>query len=266
MNDKFDIIIIGAGIGELVSAALACKYGKKVLIVDKNPFAGGYVSSMTQNGFVFDQGITFISGVKNNGEFYKILEELDLVKKDEFKNYKYFQSLNQNTVGRSAFMLYLGTKIEIDSSNCYLSNVPEDIQINGFNHEKTGIAILIPSLIDPSMAPNSMHTLIIEVPAPYSYKDNWRITSDKSDDELLIDEVSNAVIKSAEKVIPNLSKNIVHKLYATPVSFEKLTYNREDSTMEWTKTPKNMQKFGGGNSPSKIYIKLDSGRDCLTAY
>jgi phytoene dehydrogenase-like protein len=448
MNDKFDIIVVGAGIGGLVSAALASKYGKKVLIVDKNPFAGGYVSSMKQNGFVFDQGIIFISGVKNNGEFYKILEELDLDKKielvcfdvlgkicspnyevkfradrkrmaeelasffpnesesisnflwdceklldeivampaksmilpkqfptffkyrtkmledvinehfqnptlksfflshpfflsepkdsvlvsalrmasalagdlfypkggmqsladafvekiqnyggeillntevdkvlindnaaygvshggynyfadhiisdidpwhlqnnmlnDEFKTHKYFQSLNQNTVGRSAFMLYLGVTMEIDSSNCYLSYVPEDIPIDGFNHKTTGIAILIPSLIDPSMAPDNSHTLIIEVPAPYSYKGNWMATANKSDYEFLIDEVSDAVIKSAEKVIPNLSKNIVHQGYATPISFEKLTYNREGSTMGWTKTPKNMQKMWGRKFP-----------------
>ena len=53
-----DLIIIGAGINGL-SAGLAYAlnndlHQKKVLIVEKNPIAGGYVTSFTRKGFQFD--------------------------------------------------------------------------------------------------------------------------------------------------------------------------------------------------------------------
>ena len=53
-----DLIIIGAGLNGL-SAGLAYALNnqnsqKKVLILEKNPISGGYVTSFTRQGFQFD--------------------------------------------------------------------------------------------------------------------------------------------------------------------------------------------------------------------
>jgi phytoene dehydrogenase-like protein len=55
-NSVKDLIIIGAGMNGL-SAGLAYALnnrGKKVLIVEKNPVSGGYVTSFTRKGYQFD--------------------------------------------------------------------------------------------------------------------------------------------------------------------------------------------------------------------
>jgi len=43
LKNKYDIVIIGSGIGGLVSAALLAESGKSILIVEKEPSPGGYL-------------------------------------------------------------------------------------------------------------------------------------------------------------------------------------------------------------------------------
>ncbi|MEI7848935.1 MAG: FAD-dependent oxidoreductase, partial [Chloroflexota bacterium] len=40
--EKMDVVIIGAGLGGLSSAAYLAKAGKKVLVLEHNPIPGGY--------------------------------------------------------------------------------------------------------------------------------------------------------------------------------------------------------------------------------
>ena len=44
MNNKYDVIIIGAGIGGLIAGCNLSKNGMKVLIVEKNDRVGGCCS------------------------------------------------------------------------------------------------------------------------------------------------------------------------------------------------------------------------------
>ncbi len=40
--DKYDVIIIGAGIGGLTAGAVLSRNGKKVLLLEQNAVPGGY--------------------------------------------------------------------------------------------------------------------------------------------------------------------------------------------------------------------------------
>ena len=51
MNNQYDIIAIGAGPGGTVSAGLAAHEGKKVPAVDKNPSAGGIITTISDYSF-----------------------------------------------------------------------------------------------------------------------------------------------------------------------------------------------------------------------
>lgn len=62
MNDKFDIIIIGSGLGGLVTGNILAKNGFKVGIVEKNKFAGGCLQSFEKDGVIFDTGIHYVGG------------------------------------------------------------------------------------------------------------------------------------------------------------------------------------------------------------
>lgn len=51
---KYDAIIIGSGLGGLVSCALLAKEGKKVLLLEQHSRPGGYCVSYNRSGFIFD--------------------------------------------------------------------------------------------------------------------------------------------------------------------------------------------------------------------
>ncbi len=82
MKDKYDAIIIGAGIGGLVCGCYLAKAGMKVLIVEKNDKAGGCCVSFRRNGIRFDAGAHIFGSCNKGGTLYNILKRLDI--KQEF--------------------------------------------------------------------------------------------------------------------------------------------------------------------------------------
>lgn len=88
MEGKYDVIIIGAGIGGLVAGSLLAKSGKKVLIVEKGSQPGGYCTSFKVKDFEFDAFVHSLGSLREGGKLFnifttlKILEKLDLVRFD----------------------------------------------------------------------------------------------------------------------------------------------------------------------------------------
>ena len=54
--DRYDVIVVGAGISGLLSALTLSKHGKKVLVLEKNGHVGGNCNSYTVDGFQVDTG------------------------------------------------------------------------------------------------------------------------------------------------------------------------------------------------------------------
>lgn len=53
---KYDVIVIGAGFGGLSCALKLAKHGKKVLVLEKNPHAGGTSHIFRRSGYAFPMG------------------------------------------------------------------------------------------------------------------------------------------------------------------------------------------------------------------
>ncbi len=81
---RYDVIIIGAGMGGLTAAALLAKKGLKTLLLEKEDQAGGYVVSFKRHGFIFDATGAFVGGCHEKGEFYRILDEIGVHQEIEF--------------------------------------------------------------------------------------------------------------------------------------------------------------------------------------
>jgi len=59
MADKYDVIVVGAGLGGVVCGALLAKQGLKALILDKNARPGGKQMGFSANGFNFEMWPTY---------------------------------------------------------------------------------------------------------------------------------------------------------------------------------------------------------------
>ena len=58
-EERYDAVVIGAGIGGLVVGILLAKAGLKVLIAEQHYVAGGYCSTFRRKGYVFDSATHF---------------------------------------------------------------------------------------------------------------------------------------------------------------------------------------------------------------
>ncbi len=70
--DKYDVIIIGSGLGGLVSAAILSKEGKKVCVLEKNELHGGCFQSFKRGSYYLDTGIHYV-GSLDEGQFLNTL-------------------------------------------------------------------------------------------------------------------------------------------------------------------------------------------------
>lgn len=66
LNDRWDAIVIGSGIGGLTAAALLAKHAsKKVLVLERHYTAGGYTHSFHRPGYSWDVGVHYIGDVND---------------------------------------------------------------------------------------------------------------------------------------------------------------------------------------------------------
>lgn len=89
MKNKYDVIIIGAGIGGLAAAAILARNGKKVLVLEKNPVAGGYAVNFRRKEFIFEASLHMINGCSENGLMYGILKRYGILSRIELIKPKY---------------------------------------------------------------------------------------------------------------------------------------------------------------------------------
>lgn len=75
-KSKFDALVIGSGMGSLITACLLAKEGKKVGILEQNWLAGGCTSSYWRKGFVFESGATTLVGLDDDMPLKYLLEEI----------------------------------------------------------------------------------------------------------------------------------------------------------------------------------------------
>ncbi len=76
MESRYDVIIIGAGIGGLTTGAYLAQVGLKTLIIERHQKVGGYCGSFNCNGYRFDEAVHYINHMRPGGLLRKICDEL----------------------------------------------------------------------------------------------------------------------------------------------------------------------------------------------
>ena len=75
-QDQWDVIVIGSGMGGLSAAAALSRIGHRVLILEQYQTLGGLTHSFSRNGFNWDVGIHYLSGVAPGQPQRRILDWL----------------------------------------------------------------------------------------------------------------------------------------------------------------------------------------------
>lgn len=79
--EKYDCIIIGAGIGGLLCGAFLAQKGYKVAIFEKEHYPGGLCSSFKNKGYAFDAAIDSIGGLKEGELLQRVFRKLGIESK-----------------------------------------------------------------------------------------------------------------------------------------------------------------------------------------
>jgi phytoene desaturase len=159
---------------------------------------------------------------------------------------KFLNRLEQMKPSFSLFQVFLGVDMNPREKGiieheilCYSSYDLDNVYksyLQGNFEEVLGICI--PTLLDSSLAPEKKHVISLITAIPYDYKENWGTENGErgSTYEKLKNETMNRLIKTAERVIPELSKHIVFSEAATPITLERYTENYKGAAYGWAST------------------------------
>ena len=66
LGDKWDVVVIGSGIGGLTAAVLLSVHGgKRVLVLERHYTAGGYTHSFRRPGYSWDVGVHYVGDLQD---------------------------------------------------------------------------------------------------------------------------------------------------------------------------------------------------------
>ncbi len=92
--NKFDTIIIGGGLGGLISGAKLSKEGKKVCLIEQHYIPGGCATTFKRKDYIMEVGLHEMDGLDSKdfkNEIFKdlkIFENIDFIKLPEFYRFK----------------------------------------------------------------------------------------------------------------------------------------------------------------------------------
>lgn len=81
---KYDIIIIGSGLGGLTAGAKLSREGKKVLLIEQHDRPGGYATTFRRGDFVLEVGLHEMHGPSPEDIKTRIFNDLEVFKNVEF--------------------------------------------------------------------------------------------------------------------------------------------------------------------------------------
>lgn len=79
MEKKYDVVIIGSGMGGLVSSVLMAKEGYKVCVLEKNNQYGGNLQTFVRDKTIFDTGVHYIGGLAEGQNLYQYFKYLGIM-------------------------------------------------------------------------------------------------------------------------------------------------------------------------------------------
>ncbi len=131
--EKFDVVIIGAGLGGLSAAGYLAKAGKKVLVLEHHTVPGGYAHEFRRGKYRFEVALHAMDGAAPGGWSYPILKDLEVFDQVHFHRIDPFYTVQfpkQKIVAYADLMMY------------------ESEMVKHFPHERDGIHKIIADMVE----------------------------------------------------------------------------------------------------------------------
>lgn len=78
-TEEFDVIIVGSGLGGLVSAVVMAKQGYRVCVLEKNSQFGGNLQTFSRNKKIFDTGVHYLGGLDQGQNLFQYFSYLGIM-------------------------------------------------------------------------------------------------------------------------------------------------------------------------------------------
>lgn len=77
---KYDIVVVGSGLGGLECAHILSRFGKSVLVLEKGSQPGGCIQSYRRGGMLFDTGFHYVGGLGEGQSLHAAFKSLGLLR------------------------------------------------------------------------------------------------------------------------------------------------------------------------------------------
>ena len=81
MDEQYDIVIVGSGMGGLVCADILGREGYKVCVLEKNKQFGGSLQTYVRDKVIFDSGVHYLGGLAEGQNLYQVFKYLGMIDK-----------------------------------------------------------------------------------------------------------------------------------------------------------------------------------------
>jgi phytoene dehydrogenase-like protein len=146
----------------------------------------------------------------------------------------------------SCFILYIATDLDLKNRDLpyitYLRSI-YDLEEEGRMlrrgeiPQNPTIILSIPTLLDPSLAPDGKHLVKVLVTAPYDYRERWG-RNDPESYRQIKEEISQKILQQLEsRLIPGLRNHLLFYEAATPLTLERYTGNEMGAMYGLASTP-----------------------------
>ena len=78
-SNHYDIVIIGGGLGGLLSACFLSMEGKSVCVIDRNKQIGGNLQTFVRNREIFDTGVHYVGGLSKGQNLHQIFKYVGIL-------------------------------------------------------------------------------------------------------------------------------------------------------------------------------------------
>jgi prolycopene isomerase len=86
--ERYDAVIVGAGLGGLATASMLAQRGQKVLVIERHNIPGGYATNFQRKGFTFDVSLHSFDGAVEGADSFECIKACGVADKVQFLPHK----------------------------------------------------------------------------------------------------------------------------------------------------------------------------------